>query len=312
MSSRISKIDAIGILDYDKYPEAKKLTYEPQAPRPYDVDIKIDACGICGSDIHGASGNWGRPYVPLVVGHEIVGRIVAIGEEVDQNKFKVGDRVGVGAQADSCGDCYRCEHDFQNNCRDLVGTYLGVYKTTGTPSQGGYASHIRLNQKFVFQIPDTISTEHVAPLLCGGITGFQPLLDFGVTKGTKVGVNGIGGIGHMTILFAKALGAEVTAISRNNKKRDIAAKLGADHYIATDEEGVDTKYYDNLDLIVNTGSDFSPESLELILGFLRPSGTLTFITAPPVDRKLQIPPFLMLGSNIKVSGSTSGSPKDVE
>lgn len=312
VAPRISKIESIGISAYENYPQVERFTHEPQAPRPQDVDILIEACGICGSDVHAAKGDWGKPYVPLAVGHEIIGKIVAVGEDVDPKKFKIGDRVGVGAQADCCNECYRCKHGFQNNCRDQVGTYLGVYKKTETPSQGGYSSHIRLSNKNVFKIPDALNSEHAAPLLCGGITGFKPLLDAGVTKGTKVGVNGIGGIGHMTILFAKALGAEVTAISRSDKKKGIASKLGADHYIATNEEDVATKHFDSLDLIVNTASDFSQDAMKSMVNFLKPLGTLTFITAPPIGVKVEIDPFTFLFNNIKIGGSAIGAPREIE
>ena len=132
------KFEAIGVQDFDKWLEPKHFSYTPQAMRPEDVDIKIEACGICGSDIHAANGDWGRPYTPLAVGHEIIGEVVSVGEGV--TRFKVGDRVGVGAQCDSCGKCSRCNQDREQCCKDMVGTYLGVYKETGLPTQGGYAN----------------------------------------------------------------------------------------------------------------------------------------------------------------------------
>ncbi|GME83770.1 unnamed protein product [Ambrosiozyma monospora] len=197
---------AIGIQSYDKDPIPKAFTYTPQQQRAYDVDVEIEACGICGSDMHAIKGNWGQHYLPLAVGHEIVGKVIKVGSSVQ--RFKLGDRVGVGAECDSCGSCHRCKNDKQNNCRKHVDTYLGVYPETGVTSQGGYADYVRVNEKFVFKIPEKLESNFAAPLLCGGITGFKPLLTAGVKKGTRVGVVGIGGIGHMTILFAKAMGAE--------------------------------------------------------------------------------------------------------
>ena len=303
------KFDAVGVIDYDKWLEPKRFQHTPKALRDNDVDIEVEACGICGSDIHGANGDWGRPYAPLAVGHEIVGKVARVGPKV--TKLKVGDRVGVGAQCDSCGDCIRCNSGIENHCRKEVGTYLSYYKDDNTPTQGGYANYVRLNSTFAFKIPDALSSVVAAPLLCGGITGFLPLLTAGVTKGTKVGVSGIGGIGHMTILFAKAMGAEVTAISRNNKKKALAEKLGADNYIATDEEGFDEGYTD-LDVIVNTGSSFTEGSFKKLLNLIRPHGRMIFITAPPNDESLELEPGALLASAVSIEGSHIGSPKEIE
>lgn len=304
----IEEIKAIGVLNYENWPEAKSFSYKPEPLRDYDVDIKIECCGICGSDIHAANGDWGKPYVPLAVGHEIIGEVVNAGPD---SRFKVGDRVGVGAQCDSCGDCYRCDNHFENCCEKYVDTYLDNHHS-GAPTHGGYASHIRINSKFAFKIPEKMNSIDAAPLLCGGVTGFRPLLTYGVKKGTKVGINGIGGIGHMTIMFAKAMGAEVTAISRTDSKKELAISLGADHYIATNEEGYSEKYADSLDLIVNTGSSFTEGSIDGILGLLKPYGQMIYITAPPVDEMLTIKPFQLLKTCISVGGSGIGSPKDIE
>ncbi|CAH2352541.1 NADP-dependent alcohol dehydrogenase 6 [[Candida] railenensis] len=304
------KFDSIGVLDYDKWLEPKHFQHTPQALRDDDVDIEVEACGICGSDIHAANGDWGRPYVPLAVGHEIVGKIAAVGPNV--TKFKVGDRVGVGAQCDSCGKCLICHDGKENYCKSMIGTYQGFYKETNTPTQGGYSNFVRLNSRFTFKIPDAISSADAAPLLCGGITGFRPLMTADVKKGTKVGVNSIGGIGHMTILFAKAMGAEVTAISRNDKKQGLAKELGADHYISTSEEGFEEKHAYELDVIVNTGSSFSEGSVNSMLKLIRPGGKLISITGPPADEKLVIDPFTFLLSGVSIEGSAIGSPKDIE
>lgn len=305
----INEIEAIGVTDYDHWLEPEKFTYKPRELKPTDVDIEIIACGICGSDIHAANGDWGRPYVPIAVGHEIIGKVVALGEKVE--KFKIGDRVGIGAQCDSCGECTRCEHHHENACRKMIGTYGAVQD--GFPMQGGYAKYKRCNERFVFRIPDGIDTKHAAPLLCGGITGFRPLMTAGVKEGTKVGVVGIGGIGHMTILFAKALGAEVTAISRSYTKKDTALKLGADHYVATsDEDKFPKDYEDSLDVIVNTTSTFGKQSIADLMFMLKPFGEFRFITAPPLDEKLVLEPFNLLMGNLSVHGSGIGSPQDIE
>jgi alcohol dehydrogenase (NADP+) len=306
--SELKEIRAIGVIDYDDWLNAKEFTYVPQELRPYDIDIKIEACGICGSDIHGANGDWGRPYAPLAVGHEIVGTVVAAGPEA---RHKVGDRVGVGAQCDCCNDCKRCHDGNSNVCKKNVGTYLGQYPS-GIPTHGGYASHVRVNSQFAFKIPENLDSIHVAPLLCGGITAFRPMITAGIKEGSRVGVNGIGGIGHMAIMFAKALGAEVTAISRNRKKEALAKELGASHYIATEEENFVNGHEDTLDLIINTGSSFSEGSVDTVLQLLTAYGQMIFITAPPIEEKLTLTPFTLLMNNISVGGSAIGSPKDIE
>lgn len=301
---------AVGVVDYDDWMNPKLFEYKPQEFRDYDIDIEIEACGVCGSDLHAASGNWGRPYAPVAVGHEIIGKVVKVGPKAKEG-IKLGDRVGVGAQCDCDNSCIACELNLQSNCRNHVGTYFGHNKETGFNTIGGNASHVRVNSQFAFKIPELLETVTAAPLLCGGITGFAPLLHNKVTKGTKVGVVGIGGIGHMTVLFAKALGAEVTAISRSDSKKEVAEKLGADHYAATSDEDFG-KYKDTLDLIVNTGNSFSGSSMEKLLSMLRPRGKLVFITAPPVSEKLELPPFPMLMNNISVGGSAIGTPDEIE
>lgn len=302
---------ALGVVDYDDWLHPKTFEYKPQEFRDYDIDIEIEACGVCGSDIHAASGNWGRPYAPVAVGHEIVGKVVKVGPKA-KSGIELGDRVGVGAQCDCDNSCIACELNLQSNCRNHVGTYFGHNKDTGFNTIGGNASHIRVNSQFAFKIPPLLKTEHVAPLLCGGITGFSPLLQHKVGKGTKVGVVGIGGIGHMTILFAKALGAEVTAISRTDSKKDLAEKLGADHYAATSDEEFEKKYSDTLDIIVNTGSSFAGLAVEKLLKMLRPRGKFVFITVPPSGENLELNPVQLVLNNASVQGSSTGSLEEIQ
>ncbi|VEU23680.1 DEKNAAC104827 [Brettanomyces naardenensis] len=304
------EIEAIGICDWNKL-EPKRFTYKPQYLRPYDVDVKIIACGICGSDIHCIKGHYGKPFLPLAVGHEIVGYIVGMGAEVDKKKFAIGDRVGVGPECDSCGKCWRCEHGIENNCEQMVTTFHGTYPS-GVHSQGGYANYVRVNNKFAFRIPDDLDTISAAPLMCGGITGYRPLLTAGVKKGTKVGVSGIGGIGHMTILFAKALGAEVTAISRNDKKREIAKKLGADHYVSMEDAKFPSEFKNSLDVIVNTASSFSEGRVKSVMSMMRPYGKFIFVTAPGAGQKLELDPGFMILGSYSVSGSAAGSPEEID
>ncbi|KAK9452822.1 GroES-like protein [Dipodascopsis uninucleata] len=303
-------IEAIGVVEPKGWKTPKRFTYTPNEFRDYDVDVEIEACAICGSDIHTVKGNWGDPYTPIAVGHEIIGKIVKIGPKAKAG-LKLGDRVGIGAQCDSCGQCSRCCKHHENNCLTPIDTYFSQYPN-GTKTHGGDASHIRVNSKFAFKIPENIPSELAAPWMCGGITGCSPLFQNNVGKGTKVGVQGIGGIGHMTILVAKALGAEVTAISRSRSKEAVAKELGADHYIATAESGWDQEYRDSLDLIVITSSSFSEGEVNKIFSLLTGRGKIVFITAPPIDEKLSITPMLLLRGGYSIGGSAIGSPDDID
>lgn len=304
-------IEALGVVDYDDYIHPKNFEYKPQAFRDYDVDIKIECCGVCGSDIHAASGNWGRKYCPVAVGHEIVGTAVKVGPKVKKG-IKVGDRVGLGAQCDCDSTCYACKENLQNHCDHMVATYFGTYPETGQNTIGGNASHVRANSELVFKIPENLESIYVAPLLCGGVTGFGPLLRNNITSKHKVGVVGIGGIGHMTILFAKALGCEVTAISRSHRKEEDAKKLGADHFLATSEPETLKKFQKSLDIIVNTGSSFSENQIDTLLSLLKARGKFCFITMPPQDERLTLVPVDILNGGFSIEGSMVGSPEEIQ
>lgn len=309
-------IEAVGVVDWDDYLHPKKFEYKPQAFRDYDIDIKIECCGICGSDIHTVSSDWTRKDVlPLAVGHEIVGTIVKIGPNAKPG-LKIGDRVGVGAQCDSdCNHpdpCQACKDKTDNHCEHRIETYFDTNPETGFHTKGGNASHVRLNSYYAFKIPDNLESEYAAPLLCGGLTGFSPLIQNNVGPGSKVGIVGIGGIGHMAILFAKALGAEVTAISRSRSKYDDAKKLGADHYVATGEPEDLKNHRRTLDLIVNTGSSFSKSAVTEILNLLKPRGKFVYITAPPVKEKLDVDLFQLLKNGYAIQGSLIGTIEETE
>lgn len=301
----------IGLTGANHWTKPEKLEFTPHKFREQDIDVEVEACAICGSDIHHINGDWPIPYTPLVPGHEIVGKIVRVGKDVKKG-LKVGDRVGIGAQADCDDSCLACQKGAENYCKHLVPTYASTYPETGEHTFGGDALHVRVNSKFAFKIPDSLETKHAAPLFCGGITGFAPLLQAKVGKGTKVGVSGIGGIGHMAILFAKALGAEVTAISRNNAKKEVAKELGADHYAATDDPDFDSKYADTLEVLLNTSSTFKGSAFEKTLNMLQAQGQMLFITAPPAGELLNIVPGPLLFKNISVTGSLVGSPSQIE
>ncbi|BGO96164.1 hypothetical protein NBRC10512v2_007888 [Rhodotorula toruloides] len=291
--------------------------YEPKAFADDDVDIKIMYCGICASDLHTASGGWGEVDYPQVVGHEIVGEVVRVGSQVKH--VKVGDIVGVGAQNDSCLECVQCKASRPQYCdNNPVGTYNGRYSREGpgkgAKSYGGYADYHRAPGHFVVKIPDGLDHAIAAPMLCGGVTVHSPLVQYGAGKTAKdVGIVGIGGLGHFGLLFAKALGANVTAISHSESKKADAEKMGATRFIATHSGSDDdfAPYKRSLDLIICTTND---ASMPLIgyLSLLRPGGHLILVGAPegPVARELPAFPFLF--GNVSLGGSAIGSPSTIK
>ncbi|EPS36045.1 hypothetical protein H072_10423 [Dactylellina haptotyla CBS 200.50] len=254
--------------------------FEPKRWEETDVDIEVSHCGMCGSDIHTLSGGWHKAEYPYVVGHEIVGRAIRVGSKVTH--IKVGDRVGVGAQSDSCGDCEFCNSDNETVCDKFVQTFDSTH-LNGDRAQGGYADHARVPGAFVINLNPypNIPSELLAPMLCGGITTFTPLKKYGAGPGKKVGIIGLGGLGHFGVMWAKALGAdEVVVISRSKSKEADAKALGADRVIATnDEPDWPTKYGSSLDIIVNT-ADSPTMPFTDYLRLLRPLGTLVQVGAP--------------------------------
>ncbi|GAA5890547.1 hypothetical protein JCM6882_002957 [Rhodosporidiobolus microsporus] len=289
--------------------------YEPKAFAEDDVDIKIQYCGICGSDLHTASGGWGAVPYPQVVGHEIVGVAVRVGSKVSH--VKVGDIVGVGAQNDSCLECDYCTSDREPYCdKGQVGTYAGKYYREGpgkgAKSYGGYANYHRAPGHFVMKIPDGLDPAIAAPMLCGGVTVYSPLKQYGAGKEAKdVGIVGIGGLGHFGLLFAKALGANVTAISHSESKKADAEKMGVDRFIATHsgKEGDFKPYARSLDLIVATTNDDNMP-LDGYISLLRPNGKLILVGAPEQGLP-NLTPFQLIMSNVLIGGSAIGSPATI-
>ncbi|KAJ2973067.1 hypothetical protein NUW58_g9035 [Xylaria curta] len=213
------------INEIGKHQDFKKQSFKPKKFGDNDIDIKIEACGVCGSDVHTVTGGWGDAPAPLCVGHEIVGRAVKVGSRVKD--VKVGDRVGVGAQVWSCLKCPQYTYG---------APYPKEVDPNETISQGGYASHIRCHEYFVFPIPDAIPSHLAAPMLCAGLTVWEPLVRAKVGPGQQVAIVGLGGLGHFAVMFANALGAEVTVISHSPNKKDDALKLGARHFVSSGEK----------------------------------------------------------------------------
>ncbi|KAE8136369.1 chaperonin 10-like protein [Aspergillus pseudotamarii] len=287
--------------------------FEPKEWEETDVDIKVTHCGVCGSDLHTLRSGWGPTKYPCCVGHEIVGIAVRVGSKA-VSEIKVGDRVGVGAQSDSClgrlGDCPECAMGWEQYCsHKIVGTYNGIH-LNGGKSYGGYSLYNRTPSNFVIKIPDSIPSAEAAPMLCGGVTVYSPLKHNGCGPGKRVGIIGVGGLGHFGVLFAKAMGADkVVAISRKASKSADSLKMGADTYIATDDEpDWATKYARSLDLIVCTVSSSKMPMTEY-LGLLATNGSLVQVGLPE-DGTL-FANVRNLIRRVKVESSFIGSPREI-
>ena len=224
---------------------------ERRAPRSDDVVIEIDYCGICHTDIHFAHNDWGMTHYPVVPGHEIVGRVTAVGNAV--RTFKPGDRVGIGCLVDSCRACSSCSDGLEQYCeKGWVGTYNGEDLHDGTRTYGGYSERIVASERFVLRIPDALDPAAAAPLLCAGITTYSPLKHFGVGPGHRVGVVGMGGLGHMGVKFARALGAEVTLFTRSASKVEEGRKQGAHHVVISTDSAQMDAVVGTFDFILDT------------------------------------------------------------
>ncbi len=276
-------------------------TIERRDVGPRDVRIEIKFAGICHSDIHTARGEWGGVPYPLVVGHEIAGVVAEVGAEV--TRFAVGDRVGVGCMVNSCGECEQCAKGLQQYClKGNTQTYAGTDRD-GTVTQGGYSQQVVVTEDFVLRIPDGLDLDVAAPLLCAGITTYSPLRHWGAGPGTKVAVVGMGGLGHMAVKIAHALGAEVTVLSQSLKKQEDGLRLGADHYFATSDPDTFTELAGRFDLIVNTVS--AELDLNAYLSLLAVDGTMVNVGAPPQPLPIQV--FSLIPARRSFAGSSIGS-----
>ena len=264
---------------------------------PNDVQVKITHCGVCHSDVHLIDNDWGISKYPFIPGHEIVGTVSAVGSEVRDRK--VGERVGIGWQADSCGICEWCRQGDEHLCALSQPTCVG--------RNGGYADSIRVNSRFAIPVPTSLESENVAPLLCGGITVYSPLRNLLARPSSRVGVIGIGGLGHMGLQFAKAFGCEVTAFSTSKDKEPEARNLGADHFVNTRDNGEVKSVAGSFDLLLSTVS--ADQDFQSFVNALRPKGTLVILGAAPSP--LQISGFSLLAGQKAIAGSPTGSPRDL-
>jgi uncharacterized zinc-type alcohol dehydrogenase-like protein len=276
-------------------------TIERRDVGPKDVLIEIKYAGVCHSDIHTVRGDWGPVTYPQVVGHEIVGVVAEVGSEVTLHQ--VGDRVGVGCMVNSCRECENCLAGMEQYClAGNIQTYNGV-DVDGSITQGGYSTHVVVVEDFVLRVPESIPFDAAAPLLCAGITTYSPLAHWNAGPGKKVAVVGMGGLGHMAVKIAHAMGAEVTVLSQSLRKQDDGLKLGADHYYATSDADTFKQLANTFDLIINTVS--APLDLDAYLRLLRLDGTLVNVGAPAEALPLHV--FTLFGNRRSFAGSGIGS-----
>ncbi|MFI6423067.1 NAD(P)-dependent alcohol dehydrogenase [Streptomyces sp. NPDC050842] len=266
----------------------------------HDVLIEIKYAGICHSDIHQARDGWGEGIFPMVPGHEIAGIVAEVGSGV--TKHQVGDRVGVGCFVDSCRECDYCEQGLEQYCtQGGTGTYNALDKN-GEPTYGGYSTHIVVDENYTLRIPEGLGLDEAAPLLCAGITLYSPLAHWQAGPGKKVAIVGLGGLGHMGVKIAHALGAEVTVLSQSLKKREDGLKLGADHYYATSDPETFTKLAGTFDLIVSTVS--APLDFGAYLSLVKTDGALVNVGAPEEPVALNL--FSLIGGRKTLAGSMIG------
>ena len=277
-----------------------RTTIERRALGADDVLIAIEYAGICHSDIHTVRGDWGPQPFPVVPGHEIVGVVAEVGSAVTSHR--VGDRVGVGCLVDSCRECVNCERGDEQFCLNgSVGTYAATDRD-GTTTQGGYSTHVVVDAHFVMRVPEGIDPAAAAPLLCAGITTYSPLKRWGAGPGKRVAVVGLGGLGHMAVKIAHAMGADVTVLSQSLKKQEDALRLGADHYYATSDPATFDRLSSEFDLVINTVS--ASLDANAYLRLLAVDGAIVNVGAPP--RPFSVAPMSLIYGRHTLAGSMIG------
>jgi uncharacterized zinc-type alcohol dehydrogenase-like protein len=282
------------------------LQIERRALGAKDVRIDIRFCGVCHSDIHFTRGEWGEVPYPAIPGHEIAGVVAEVGPEV--TRFAAGDRVGVGCMVNSCRECENCRRGDEQYCIPGNTQTYGSVDRDGTVTRGGYSDHVVVDEEFVLRIPDGLELDVAAPLLCAGITTYSPLRHWGAGPGKRVGIVGLGGLGHMAVKLAAAMGAEVTVLSRTLDKQEDGLKLGAGDYRATSDAATFKELAGHFDLIINTVSAKLP--IGRFLGLLTTDGALVNVGAPP--EPLSVPVFTLLLQRRSFAGSAIGSIRETQ
>ena len=274
--------------------ELLSFKYDPGKLGLHEVEIAISHCGICHSDLHLIANDWGISQYPFIPGHEVVGLVSAVGAEV--RSLEVGQRVGLGWQSNSCGVCEWCSRGMENLCPESERTCVHRH--------GGYADRVRANARFVIPLPEALESESAAPLLCGGITVYNPMRTHGVNPSSRVGVVGIGGLGHLAIQFARAFGAEITAFSTSAAKEEEALALGAHHFVNSRESKAMKDVVGSLDFILSTVN--ADQDWGVYVAALRPTGNLCFVGVPPSP--VSVHAFPLISGLRSISGNPTGSP----
>jgi uncharacterized zinc-type alcohol dehydrogenase-like protein len=283
------------------------FNFERREVGPHDVLIKILYCGICHSDIHQARNEWGGAMYPMVPGHEIVGRVTQVGSEV--KKFKADDVVGVGCFVDSCRVCSSCKESDEHLCEKQISwTYNGVEQDLKTPTYGGYSSQIVVDENYVLEISPKLSLANVAPLLCAGITTYSPLRRYNVGPGKRVGVVGLGGLGHMAVKLAASMGAKVCVFSTSKSKEQDAHRLGASEFVATKDPKNLEPLANQFDFIIDTVS--APHDINLYLNLLRRDGVMVLVGIP--ETPIEIQPFSLIIKRRNFTGSLIGGIRETQ
>jgi uncharacterized zinc-type alcohol dehydrogenase-like protein len=280
-------------------------SFERRDPRERDVAIEIQYCGICHSDIHQARDEWGGAIFPMVPGHEIAGTVAAIGSGV--TKYKVGDRVGVGCFVDSCRTCAECSEGVEQYCPSTVFTY-NSREHDGTPTMGGYSERIVVDEDYVLRLPENLPLDACAPLLCAGITLYSPLMHWHAGPGVNVAIIGLGGLGHMGVKLAHAMGAEVTVLSHSLRKREDGLRLGADHFYATSDPETFKNLQGQFDLIVNTVS--AEMDWNQYLNLLRVDGAMVVVGIP--EKQIPLGAYPLVARRRSLAGSMIGGIRETQ
>ncbi len=287
--------------------QLEPYSFQRREPHDHDVIIDIKYCGICHTDIHQVTNGWGGSTFPMVPGHEITGIVSQVGSKV--TRYKVGDRVGVGCFVDSCRKCDPCRKGLEQYCQEgMVTTYNGIERDGKTITQGGYSNKIVVDENYVLRLPENIPLDQTAPLLCAGITLYSPLVHWKAEKGKKIGILGLGGLGHIGVKIAHALGAEVTVLSHSIAKQDDAKKLGADKFYATSDDATFEKLKGYFDLIINTVS--SEINLNQYLELLTLDGTMVLVGIPETESSVGA--FSLVGGRRTLAGSLIGGIKETQ
>lgn len=311
--SELETFKGIAITGPKEWENPKTMDFKAKKFLPTDVLIKIECCGICGSDFHTLSGNFGPYYdEKLIGGHEIVGQVLKVGDQVKD--VKIGDTVGIGGHSSSCHECKMCQNDNEQYCPKQIRTYNWPdYHSDDYVTQGGFASHAIASASHVFPIPENLPKELASPLLCAGLTVFSPLYRNlkGDGTGKLVGIIGIGGLGHMAVKFAKAMGAKVVAFSRTSKKKQEVLDMGADEFIATGENPDWNKdYFKVFDMVLNCASSFTDIQYEQYLQAIALDAPFVTVGAPPEYENMSVHAFQLIVHNASLKGSMVGSKKE--